>query len=577
MLREILPQEALDAVERERALLAEVRAFADACEPGGPEAERVGELIEHLDEMFLLVVVGEVKAGKSSFINALLRDDVCPEGPLPLTDRVHVLAHGESKGSEETAEHVVRHSLPLAQLERLNVVDTPGTNSPLKRHQEITEAFLPRADIVFFVTSIDCPLTQTELQLLRRIRETWRKEIACVLAKIDMHPEKDREIVLEYLQSAFQEHLGFTPPVFPVSSHLARKAHDENDAELFQRSGIAAVENYIVENLSEEQRIQLKLRSPLGTVLDVLGGIDTALAARLRVLEKDFAGWTAIHEQVDFAATSLRERAERHLTPIHVSFENLEARGRRFLKDSFRLRGLPLIADATRFRETFEREVVRNTAEEIEQQVEEAARWLSGETKALWERSLAHFEKTVSIDRYRDEIPAGLGPQFEQTREETLARLIEDARHNLEGWSVEGECQRVRQLASRSLGRLLGTQVAAVGVGAAVIATIGATVVSFVGVLLAAATAVGGFFILPARRQKAIEQFEAGVRATRDAVMESVRTTIAQEADRAAAAVVDGFAPFHDFYESRKRKLGELKTRGAELRGSVQELQEQLP
>ncbi|MHC4847778.1 MAG: dynamin family protein [Planctomycetota bacterium] len=576
MLREILPQEAVDAVERERVLLERVREFADGCDPGGPDAERVAQLIEHLDEMFLLVVVGEVKAGKSSFINALLRSDVCPEGPLPLTDKVHVLAYGEQRAEEHPSEHVVRHALPVEQLERLNVVDTPGTNSPLKRHQEITESFLPRADIVFFVTSIDCPLTQTELQLLRRIRESWRKEIACILAKVDMHPERDRDVVLEYLGESFREYLGFSPPVFPVSAHLARKAHDENDADLLARSGLDAVENYIVENLSENQRILLKLRSPLGTVLDILGGIETALESRGKVLERDFAGWSAIQEQAEFSATSLRERVERHLTPILVSFENLEARGRAFLRDAIRLRNLPLVSDGAKFRAAFERDVVRAAATEIENHVEEAARWLGGETRSLWERSLAHFDKTVSIERYRDEIPAGLGPRFEQTRAETLERLTADARRGLEGWSVEGECKRVRQLASKSLARLLGTEVVAVGVGAAVLATIGATVVGLVGVLLAAATAVGGFFILPARRQKAIEGFEAGVRATREAVLDAVRSAVGAEADRAATAVLDAFAPFHDFYESRRRKLTDQAAAAKSMRSEVTTFQEEL-
>jgi len=576
LLREFLPQEAVEAVDRERELLRRIRDFVSECEPGGTGATRIDALLDHLDEMFLLVVVGEVKAGKSSFINALLRADICPEGPLPLTDRVHVLGWGEERGSEQVSEQVVRHALPIDSLQRLNVVDTPGTNSPLKRHQEITESFLPRADIVFFVTSIDCPLTQTELQLLRHIRERWRKEIACVLAKIDMHPERDRDVVLEYLGDSFREYLGFSPPVFPVSAHLARKAHDDEDDALLEESGLAAVERYITDNLSEGQRILLKLRSPLGTATDVLGGLLSALESRLEILERDFAGWNIIQEQADFAATSLRERAERHLTPIRAAFENLESRGRVFLKDKFRLRHLGLLTDDTRFREAFDAEVARRASAEIEARVEDAARWLGTETAALWDRVLAHFHRTVSLQRYQDEIAAGAGPQFEQTRAETLERLVADAQRSLSGWSVDGECQRIRQLASRSLARLLGTEVAAIGVGATVATVIGATVAGVVGVLLAAATAVGGFFILPARRQKAIEGFEEGVRATREAVLAAVRDAIGVEADRASAAIVDAFAPFHDFYEQRKRKQRGQRSQAKSLREEVARFRDSL-
>ena len=208
--------------------------------------------------------------------------------------------------------------------------------------------------------------------------------------------------------------------------------------------------------------------------------------------------------------------------------------------------------------------------------MEDAARWLGGETRALWERALAHFHKTVPVERYQNEILSGVGPKFEQTRDETLERLVADARRGLDGWSVEGECQRIRQLASRSLGRLLGTEAAAVGVGAAVAAALGATIAGAVGVLLAIAAAAGGFFMLPARRQRAVEGFEAGVRATRDAVLEAVRDAIGTEADRAAAAVVDAFAPFHDFYEMRRRKHSEQRSTAIALREEVRSVRESL-
>ncbi len=566
MLRQILPAEALEAVERERALLARVHAFADRFERGSAEARRVADLIAHLDDMFLLVVVGEVKAGKSAFINALLRSDVCPEGPLPLTDKVHVLGYGPLASESASEPHVLRRTVPVEALRHMSVVDTPGTNSPLRRHQEITESFLPRADIVFFVTSIDCPLTQTEIQLLGEIRRRWRKEVACILAKVDMHPERDRAIVLEYLDGAFREHLGFRPDLFAVSSKWAREARASGDEALLGKSGLPAVERYVVENLGEAQRLLLKLKSPIGAVADVLTRIEGACAARLATLERDFAGWSAVKEQATFAATSLKERSERHIAPVSISFENLEARGRRFLRETVRLRNLRLVGDAARFREAFEREVVRGAAAEVEGKVEEAARWLGEETRALWERSLAHFQETVPLRAYREEIAAGEGPRFRETRAETLERLIADARRNLSSWSVEGECARVRELAGRSLARLLGTEVLAAGLAGTLMATLMPTVLGGVGIALAAAVAVGGFFLLPARRQRAIEGFEAGVRSVREAVLASLRESIATEADRASAAVLDAFAPFHDFFENRRRALEAARAEGQELR-----------
>ncbi|MGQ0614031.1 MAG: dynamin family protein [Planctomycetaceae bacterium] len=576
MLRRILPDDAQLALDRERELLGRLRALAVRFEPGGASAARVEEILAHLDEMFMLVVVGEVKAGKSAFINALLRASVCPEGPTPLTDRVHVLGYASEAAETSEGPHVVRRQFPLESLRDMHIVDTPGTNSPVRRHQEITESFLPRADIVFFVTSIDCPLTQTELGLLRDIKERFRKEIACVLAKTDMHPEGDRATVLQYLEDSFQGYLGFRPRLFPVSSRRAREAQASGDAALLEASGLPAVERYVVENLAEAQRIVLKLKSPLGTALDVIAQMEATAASRLAVLEQDFAGWRAIEGQCSFAATSLGERAERHLTPVAIAFENLEARGRHFLRDSFRLKGLRLLADPRRFREVFDRDVVRGAMREVEAKVEETARWLAEETKSLWERALAQFESKVAAAKYADEILAGDGPAFRGTRAETLQGIVEGARTGLAGFSPEGECGRIRDLASKGLARLIGTEVAAAGLGTMVAAFLAPSILWGAGLLLAAGIAVGGFLVLPARRQKAIEGFESGVRAARDAVLASVRAAFAEEAARASCAILDAFTPFRDFYQQRRLGLEAVRGEAQALRREVLTLQAEL-
>ena len=59
-------------------------------------------------------------------------------------------------------------------------------------------------------------------------------------------------------------------------------------------------------------------------------------------------------------------------------------------------------------------------------------------------------------------------------------------------------------------------------------------------------------------------------------MLDAVRSAVGSEADRAATAVIDAFAPFHDFYESRRRKLAEQAEQAHALRGEVTEFQEGL-
>jgi hypothetical protein len=61
--------------------------------------------------------------------------------------------------------------VPVEFLRDIAIMDTPGTNSVVRQHQEITEDFIPRADLVLFITSIDRPLTESERQFLSYIQQ----------------------------------------------------------------------------------------------------------------------------------------------------------------------------------------------------------------------------------------------------------------------------------------------------------------------------------------------------------------------------------------------------------------------
>ncbi|NIO72666.1 MAG: dynamin, partial [Anaerolineae bacterium] len=101
------------------------------------------------------------------------------------------------------------------------IVDTPGTNAIIRRHEEITGEFVPRSDLVLFVTSADRPFTESERIFLERIRN-WGKKVVIVLNKIDiLEGEADVEKVVGFITEHAQRLLGFAPEVFPLSARLA--------------------------------------------------------------------------------------------------------------------------------------------------------------------------------------------------------------------------------------------------------------------------------------------------------------------------------------------------------------------
>jgi ribosome biogenesis GTPase A len=126
---------------------------------GDVETEKkVSEMTAQISEPLYMVVAGEYNSGKSSFINALCGKRILEDGPTPSTGKITLLTYGEDMSSEEIDDHQRRMTYPLEGLKDIIIVDTPGTNSIIEEHQQITESFIHRAEIVLFVTSADHPL-----------------------------------------------------------------------------------------------------------------------------------------------------------------------------------------------------------------------------------------------------------------------------------------------------------------------------------------------------------------------------------------------------------------------------------
>ena len=94
----------------------------------------------------------------------------------------------------------------------------------IQRHQEITETFIPRSDLVLFVTSVERPFTESERLFLERIKE-WGKKIVVVINKIDLvEEESEIQEVVHYVGRNAQELLGLAPDIFPVSARRRLRA-----------------------------------------------------------------------------------------------------------------------------------------------------------------------------------------------------------------------------------------------------------------------------------------------------------------------------------------------------------------
>ena len=129
----------------------------------------------------------------------------------------------------------------------------------MQRHQEITEDFIPRADLVLFVTCSTGRSPRSERKFLEYIRE-WGKKVVFVLNKVDTKSDDEIAQVIDYLKTNTRSIFGFDPTIYPVAAKLAL------DSKLgalaprdWTRSRFEALEDYIFHVLSEKERVRIKL------------------------------------------------------------------------------------------------------------------------------------------------------------------------------------------------------------------------------------------------------------------------------------------------------------------------------
>ena len=246
-------------------------------------------LLTDVREPLLFVVVGEVKAGKSSLLNALFGQDFAKVDVLPATDRVYIFRHGAEDKSVEVSGQLTERYLPIPFLENFNIVDTPGTNTMVAEHQTITEGFVPRADVVLFVFSVTNPWSQSGWQLLDLVQKKWLKNIVFVLQQADLRNSSEIEIIHRHLQDTAKQKLGFAPPIFAVSARKALliKKTGMPKEELWRESGFGPLEEQVNRMVTESGVRFLKLQSTATTAGVILNEIADEIHGSMETITRD--------------------------------------------------------------------------------------------------------------------------------------------------------------------------------------------------------------------------------------------------------------------------------------------------
>jgi small GTP-binding protein len=391
------------------------------------ELDTLQALLRDISEPLLFVVVGEVKSGKSSLLNALFGDEFAKVDVLPATDRVYIFRYGPEEKTNEVSPKLTERYLPIPFLRNFNVVDTPGTNTMVKEHQMTTEDFMPRADIVLFVFSVANPWTQSNWEFLNFLQKTWLKNVIFVLQQIDLREPTEIEVIHRHLQDTAMRQLGFVPPLFAVSARKALLARTSgiDKEKLWEESAFALLEEQINFIVTESSTRMLKLRSTFQAARVVLEQLNGEVRGFLANISTDESALARLEGLLETRREQLRRQIGGLVREIESGYDQTTDDRTKLLRQKVTWwSGLKLIGGRSAHERDQQAVIQDELRKLLQPQMDKAVNALETDLRSVWPQMQDLLENQLSADLRKEARPNI--PDFAGQRRE-LSDAIQNA------------------------------------------------------------------------------------------------------------------------------------------------------
>ncbi|NJO78805.1 MAG: hypothetical protein HC827_09930 [Cyanobacteria bacterium RM1_2_2] len=289
--------------------------------------DTIDRLRRNVSEPFLFVVVGEVKAGKSSFVNALLEAEVCAADIEPCTDTIQQIVYAHNQFVSQVEPSLRKIGLPIEILKDISIVDTPGTNTIVAEHQIITERYIPNSDLTFFVLFAKNPYQKSAWDFLDFVSAEWRKKVVFILQQADLLKPADLETNIERVRAYASQKQIKSPIVFATSAEREFNGDQET-------SGFVPVRNYIKEMVSSGESYKIKLRSVSGTTQKIIDSMATDIQALQTQLEVDRQTVYNIQSKIEAGRNRSHYEVENLAERLVGRYDTISARIKREFRES---------------------------------------------------------------------------------------------------------------------------------------------------------------------------------------------------------------------------------------------------
>ncbi len=532
-------------------------------------------MLKDVREPLLFVVVGEVKAGKSSLLNALFGQEFCKVDVRPATDRVYIFKHGAREQTVDVSSQVTERYEPIAFLRDFNIVDTPGTNTMVAEHQAITENFIPRADLVLFVFSVVNPWGASAWELLRFVNQKWLKNIIFVLQQKDLREPQEVEVIKQHLRETANQQLGFSPPIFAVSARRAFLARTSGvDKErLLQESDFEALEHHINLMVDQSRHGLPKLITSCQTAAVILSDTSSRVRNILETIVRDEEQLRRLEAILETRKEQTLRQVSGFLRGIEQACRRCETEGRALLERNLSFwRTWRLVFGRSEWQEKFQADLEAKMKDLIQPQVENALQLLETDLRSLWPQLQDTMESQFKGDA-RVQLNQTM-PDFARQRRELLQSIELTLVERIAGRGMEAQLEKMFRETATWMRVPAG--VAAAGGIVTVIAAMSSAAVADVTGIVAASAFVAGTLVAFGRRRKILNEYHRQMELKREELVAAIEQQLQHAIDLFYAEISAVFQPLRAFCVSERKRYDPLLNRVREIEKSFAELSAEL-
>lgn len=463
--------------QQEVNLIADVAAaLTELGDQAQDDRKRLLEVAQDLREMFFLVVIiGEFNAGKSTFVNALIGDELLPMGITPTTEAIELIRYNEAPQRKPLIreEGLREWAHPNTGAQGVAIVDTPGTGSVFQKHESIAKSFLHRSDLVIFLLSAKRAFAETE-RLYLEMAKNYGKKIILVMNQIDLLESDELNQVKRFVQAQVKEFLNIDPLIFTVSARESLKNRGpQNEAS----HGIEAVRAHLRGLFSEESPAKQKLLTQLETANAITRRYYDNMQNKVNIVGSDTARVKQIEQELQQQSLGLEGQMATARDQVDQVFKGLRSRGAKFIETHLTLKFPPRMSNRDKLQTEFQDLVIGNALRDINEATNSYVNAVVDQSRLYWRSVIDRLNQLHDI---LEQNVTGLDAGVYAQQRESLQEAIRIAESELRSYSTGDVMAEMQTIFESNIN----------GFTASVLATISGLVA-----IIAAAAAPGAYVI----------------------------------------------------------------------------------